>query len=335
MKKTIFISSTFTDLQQHRKSVWELLEKYEVHVLGMERFGAQTAAPIETCLDAVERADIYIGIIAHRRGSVHPETGKSFTQMEYEKAVELGKEVLIYLINENDSLVEIKNIDFGEDRNELLQFKWTLQEKHTVDFFHAPADLSQKLKNRLDDLLYKKEEENKSDDYDYSKEILEKFHLLPKMYNDREIKLRLTIIGDAFPASKVLCEAFGLDFGKTLGVKIQILEPTIQDNQFDYLFFADETVDFYFSRDKSQAVEIIGRLVFSDKRVPKLAATFWDKTYSIRKPNPDYDPKKPSFDNISTPISSSIIENRKYLQATEIEEGEGTPILIFRKAFTN
>lgn len=334
MKKTIFISSTFTDLQQHRKSVWELLEKYEVHVLGMERFGAQTAAPIETCLDAVERADIYIGIIAHRRGSVHPETGKSFTQMEYEKAVELGKEVLIYLINENDSLVEIKNIDFGEDRNELLQFKRTLQEKHTVDFFHAPVDLSQKLENRLDDLLYKKEEENKSDDYGYSKEILEKFHLLPKMYNDREIKLKLTIVGNAFPASKLFCKTFGLVFGETLGVKIQIVEPAIKDNQVSYLFFTDESVDLYFSFKALESVEILGRLVFSGTRIPNLAATFLDKKYSVRKQNPDYDPNKPSFDHLST-STFSIFENRKYLHVTEVEEGEGTPVLIFRKTFTN
>lgn len=221
MKKTIFISSTFTDLQQHRKSVWEILEKYDVHVLGMEQFGARTEAPIQTCLNAVERADIYIGIIAYRRGSVNSDTGKSFTQMEYEKAVELNKEVLIYLINENDSLVKSGDIDFGEARENLLQFKQVLKEKHTVDFFCSPEDLSQKLNNRLDGFFKKKEEENGSNDYSLSKEILERFHLLPKKYNGREIKLKVVMDGDAFPASKGLCEAFGLVFGKTLGGKNQ------------------------------------------------------------------------------------------------------------------
>ena len=105
MKKTIFISSTFEDLQPHRKSIWELLENYDVHVHGMERFGARKDAPIDTCLSAVERSDIYLGVIAHRRGSVHSIQDKSFTQLEYEKAVELGKEILVYLIDEKEALI--------------------------------------------------------------------------------------------------------------------------------------------------------------------------------------------------------------------------------------
>jgi hypothetical protein len=40
---------------------------------------------------------VYVGIIAFRLGSVDPETAKSFTQLEYERARELGKEILIYL----------------------------------------------------------------------------------------------------------------------------------------------------------------------------------------------------------------------------------------------
>lgn len=332
MKKTIFISSTFTDLQQHRKSVWELLEKYEVHVLGMEQFGAQTSAPIETCLGAVERSDIYIGIIAHRRGSVHSETGKSFTQLEYEKAVDLKKEVLIYLIDEKGSLVKSGDIDFGEAHERLLEFKKTLTEKHTVDFFCAADDLSQKLKNRLDDLLKKKEEENISDDYFYSKEMLEKFHLLPKRYNDREIKLKVLMKGEAFPASKSLCQAFGLVFGETLGVEIQIVEPVVENNQIGYLFFANESVDLYFSCKEQKSVEILGRLVFSDARISKLSATFLDKKYSVRKQNPDYDPNRPSFEHL-TMSAFSVLDNRRYIQVTEIEEGEGTPVIIFRKAF--
>ena len=33
-------------------------------------------------------------------GSVDTKTGKSFTQLEYEKAVDLGLEVLVYMIDE-------------------------------------------------------------------------------------------------------------------------------------------------------------------------------------------------------------------------------------------
>ncbi len=98
MKKNVFISSTYMDLKDYREAVWKLLESYNVNVLGMEKFGARKETPLETCLNEVERADIYIGIIATRFGSLEAESNKSYTQLEYEKALEQKKEILIYLI---------------------------------------------------------------------------------------------------------------------------------------------------------------------------------------------------------------------------------------------
>ncbi len=95
MRRTVFVSSTFQDLQVHRKAVWEVLETFDVVVRGMEQFGARGGTPLQTCLVEVEQADIYVGIIAFRHGSIEPTSGKSYTQLEYERALELSKEVLI------------------------------------------------------------------------------------------------------------------------------------------------------------------------------------------------------------------------------------------------
>ena len=95
MKKTIFISSTYKDLVKERKAVWELLKRYDVNIVGMEEFGARKDSPLTTCLKEVEQSNIYIGIIANRWGSIEEESGKSYTQLEYEKAIEKDKEILI------------------------------------------------------------------------------------------------------------------------------------------------------------------------------------------------------------------------------------------------
>ena len=60
MKKTVFISSTFLDLKDERKLVWETLRKYNVIVKGMEEFGARSTDPLTTCLTELEQSDIYI-----------------------------------------------------------------------------------------------------------------------------------------------------------------------------------------------------------------------------------------------------------------------------------
>ncbi len=150
MKKNVFISSTYVDLKDYREEVWKLLENYDVNVLGMEKFGARKETPLETCLNEVERADIYIGIIATRFGSLEPESNKSYIQLEYEKALEQKKEILIYLVDD-EAQIKVKAIDF-EQHKKLENFKQLLKEKHTVDFFKTPQDLSNRLKNRLDDI---------------------------------------------------------------------------------------------------------------------------------------------------------------------------------------
>jgi hypothetical protein len=105
MKKTVFISSTYEDLSEERRLVWSLLEKFEVNVRGMEEFGARTTSPLDTCLAEVDISDIYIGVIAFRIGSVEKNSGKSFTQLEYERAYEGNKDILIYLVDEDNAKV--------------------------------------------------------------------------------------------------------------------------------------------------------------------------------------------------------------------------------------
>lgn len=100
MQHTIFVSSTFVDLQSHRKAVWDTLAEFDVAVRGMEQFGARTETPLQTCLFEVDQADIYVGIIAFRLGSIESQSGKSYTQLEYERALTRSKEILIYLVDE-------------------------------------------------------------------------------------------------------------------------------------------------------------------------------------------------------------------------------------------
>jgi len=120
MKKSVFISSTYVDLKEHRKEIWQLLSKYDVNVLGMEQFGARKETPLETCINEVKRSDIYIGIISQRLGSLEPTSGKSYTQLEYEKAIELDKEILIYLIDEENALIHPVHSEHGENYKQLI-----------------------------------------------------------------------------------------------------------------------------------------------------------------------------------------------------------------------
>jgi|APHig6443717497_1056834.scaffolds.fasta_scaffold79631_1 hypothetical protein len=153
MKKTVFISSTYKDLKPHREQIWRVLQDFDVDITGMEAFGARRSTPLQTCLDEIDSSDIYIGIISMCYGSIDDITGKSFTQLEYEKAREKGIEILIYLIDENNGEVKTGFIDFGDNYLRLHNLKKILKRNHTIDFFINEIDLGQKIHKRLEKII--------------------------------------------------------------------------------------------------------------------------------------------------------------------------------------
>lgn len=281
MNKTVFISSTFIDLKEERKEIWELLKKYDVIIRGMEQFGARKEDSLTTCITELEQSDIYVGIIGYRLGTIDVKTGKSFTQLEYEKALELGKEILIYLIDDESSKVSPKNIEF-EKIPRLNAFKNILKERHTIDTFKDSIDLKIKLSRQFEKYLTKKvKEDNNKDEYVQSKAILDKFFLIPKAISGSEVKLKVKFGDFLFPASKTICELFTLDFGKTIGNDLKIMSPKIVAENFQTIFVNYKLIDEFMKLDRSKEYEIYGLVWFHETKVNSISTTFMDKTNKI------------------------------------------------------
>ena len=292
MNKTVFISSTYDDLKEYRRAVWELLEKFDVNVRGMEQFGARKDAPLTTCLTEVEQSDIYLALIAFRLGSVDAQSGKSFTQIEYERAYELSKELLIYLIDEENAQVVIKNIDRDEKREKLEAFKRLLRERHTIESFTSVEDLKEKLARDLKRFLTDKPSPTSAtDEYGDSKRVIDRFLLTPKDFSGREIRISVQFNGKPYPASKKLCAAFNLEFGRTIGRKIKILKPEgYATSGFDELYFSSKHVETAINQPDKSELELYAKLQFADNDVSRVHARYKSVTY--------YEPPDESF-NIS------------------------------------
>lgn len=143
-KQNIFISSTYSDLKEHRKKIWIALEKFDVNIFGMEKFGARKEDSLTTCLMEVGKCDIFILVVGMRFGSIDKKSQKSFTWLEYEEAQNLNKDILVYLIN--DEIGELKVSDFDLDNHKnLVVFKEILKENHTIDTFVNVGDLTDKI----------------------------------------------------------------------------------------------------------------------------------------------------------------------------------------------
>ncbi|MDE0852249.1 DUF4062 domain-containing protein [Yoonia sp.] len=102
-KYQIFISSTFRDLADERQdSIRNVLDLKHIPA-GMELFPAADVEQLEYIKRVIDECDYYLLIIGGRYGSVDAE-GVSFTEREYDYAVESEKVVLAFVHNDPASI---------------------------------------------------------------------------------------------------------------------------------------------------------------------------------------------------------------------------------------
>ncbi len=294
MKKTVFISSTYTDLKEHRRAVWEVLEGFKVAVRGMENFGARTEAPLVTCLAEVEQSDVYVGIIAFRLGSVDKASNKSFTQLEYERACELGKEILVYFADEQEACFRYADIDVDpQSCARLTEFKKNLRERHTFDKFSTPEDLAEKLKTVFAKHFAPVVEKTGTPEsaFEPTLALVRRFRLLPNTVIGREIRVEIVPRPVVFPASRALCQAFNWEYGRTIGVYMRIQKPIAKDMAgFKDIYATGLSADKFLPLvEARKPIDIYARLQFTPDDVRNVPGQFFEESgfYEEEPPEPE------------------------------------------------
>jgi HD-GYP domain-containing protein (c-di-GMP phosphodiesterase class II) len=159
----VFVASTWEDLKNERIEVLEALRQFYFQHVNMEYFGADPRQSIEKCFEEVQSADIFVGIIGSRYGSILNTTGKSYTQMEYEEAIRSDLPCLIYIRSE-DVPIPPKYFERNPNSIKMLEdFKSILRTKHTVASFRYSSDLAIRVSADLTSQVQKMESEKRSE----------------------------------------------------------------------------------------------------------------------------------------------------------------------------
>lgn len=128
-----FVSSTFTDLKEHRAHVIRQLGRAGISVDPMENWTADTDEPKQFSQDRLEGCDLCILLVAYRRGFV-PEGGmRSITQLEYDAAVKYGIDILPFMLAEKTPW--LAEFDERKEDKELLEWRNYLQKNYGVEWF--------------------------------------------------------------------------------------------------------------------------------------------------------------------------------------------------------
>lgn len=135
----VFVSSTYTDLQDERKEVMQALLELDCMPAGMELFPASNDDQWSLIKRVIDTCDYYMLIIGGRYGSINID-GKSYTQMEFEYALEKGKPIISFLPKSPEFIPAGKCDNDPEKQKMLKQFKELVQKK-MVKYWENPEQL--------------------------------------------------------------------------------------------------------------------------------------------------------------------------------------------------
>jgi len=138
---TVFVSSTYNDLKEHRDAVIQAIMRAGHIPLGMEAFGAANASQWSVITKTIDASDYYVLLIARRYGSINEETGLGFTEMEYDYAIQRGVPCLVFQLDEAaswpggtatdtsaDAVAKLKAFREKSSKNRMIAFWQTKSE---------------------------------------------------------------------------------------------------------------------------------------------------------------------------------------------------------------
>ena len=108
IKYQVFISSTYSDLSKERKRVLDILLMADCIPAGMENFVATDDEQFNVIKKVIDMCDYYVLILGKRYGSVNEKTGISYTEMEYNYAIDKGIPVLVFALDDSVELDDEK-----------------------------------------------------------------------------------------------------------------------------------------------------------------------------------------------------------------------------------
>lgn len=132
-KYQVFISSTYTDLLSERAAATQCLLDNDCIPVGMEQFPASNMEQMEYIRKMLDDCDYYILILGGRYGSLDDD-GVSFTEREYDYAIEHGIPVMSFVFDKPEELPNKFCEQTDELKYKFYEFRKKICSKKMVKF---------------------------------------------------------------------------------------------------------------------------------------------------------------------------------------------------------
>jgi hypothetical protein len=143
----VFVSSTYDDLREERQQVIQALLESDCIPAGMELFPAADEEQWSFIKRVIDECDYYLVIVAGRYGSTDRE-GTSYTEKEYDYAVERGKPVIGFYHANPGAIPSAKCEDDPQKKSRLDAFREKIKTRLCKPWSSA-EDLSGKVSRSI------------------------------------------------------------------------------------------------------------------------------------------------------------------------------------------
>lgn len=174
-KLQVFVSSTYLDLKEERQTAVKAILNAGHIPAGMELFTAGDESQWTIIKRWIEESDVYMLLLGGRYGSIELKSGKSYTHLEYDYAVQLGKP--LFAIVTTDKARDEKVTKEGrkvlelDNPQGLKDFKKVAQ-SNQCSFWDDLKDIKLNINDSIRDIEYRYADSLKgwvkADDTDYS-----------------------------------------------------------------------------------------------------------------------------------------------------------------------
>ncbi len=144
----VMVSSTFTDLKDHRKAAMKAIDDQRMKAVGMEHDSAKPAEDvIDSSLNMVRDSSAYVLLISHKYGQIPQDSTRnpnnlSITELEFNEAQRLSLPTLLFLMDDNHPIhkADVERDPEKEKKLDAFRERAKQMEGSSVNRVYAPFD---------------------------------------------------------------------------------------------------------------------------------------------------------------------------------------------------
>lgn len=275
-KYQFFISSTYEDLKEERNKAIQAILTMNQFPIGMEMFSAANDDQWKIIKEAIDSSDFYILIIGNRYGSIEDTTGISYTEKEFDYAVEKKIPVLAFIVDNSMSMIPDRFDSDPQKIAKLNAFKEKVKQSgRYVKFWKNVDNLETLISQSISKAVLRGNRPGwvRTTDFDIDKSYAEILRLTERVHTLEALNSDLKMENNRKPILTV--EAYP-DFdedGKPIEQDAEAIENEIHLNV--------HSIDMADAENGIDYKDMTGKLIHADKEEVKLMRYVYENSFPV------------------------------------------------------